>query len=140
MTEKQFEGQVLAWASARGIWLNVYDSKAKMTRHGFYQPQGLQVGTPDLLGVNPQGKYIAIELKRPGHPVALSLDQYRFLRRVIQLNAFAVCSNQLSSLESVYDSWVKSPCQNYLIEQLPKKVYFGKPRRFLQLEHSKFQL
>ena len=136
MTEKQFEGQVLAWAYSNGIWLNVYDSKAKPTLRGHYQAQGIPVGTPDLLGIDRQGKFVAIELKRPGPPAIPSLEQYRFLLRVIESNGFAVCSNQLSLISSLYQSWVKSPCQKHLKAHLPSKVYHGKPRRILDLSRN----
>lgn len=124
--EKQFEQKVKAWAASNGIWLEVYDSKAKFTEKGIYKTQGLAKGTPDLLGLNKYGRYVAIELKAPGKPAIPSLEQRMFLRRVIEFGGFALVANDLEILNETYTRWLMVTDEvnrrAFLLDKLPAKV------------------
>lgn len=124
--EKELEQEVKAWAARNGIWVEVYDSKAKFTERGVYKTQGLGKGTPDLLGLNKRGRFIAIELKAPNKKAIPSLEQSMFLRRVIEFGGFGVVINDLNILQDMYSRWLMITDEinkrAYLLEKLPKKV------------------
>ncbi len=124
--EKLLELDVKGWAASSGIWLEVYDSKAKLTERGIYKVQGVKQGTPDLLGLNKHGRFIAIELKAPKAPLVPSLDQRNFLTKVIEYGGFGIVTNNVHQLGEIYQRWLMTIDEinkrAYLLELLPNKV------------------
>lgn len=145
--EKLFEQEVRAWCFSSGIWVEVYDSKAKPTAKGFFRAQGLKPGTPDLLGLDRNGLFHAIELKAPGKKMIPSLGQYQFLLRVIEHGGFAACVNDLLVLQDLRSRWIVSRVislshgARLLTESLPKEVYLpGSPKRVVRVGPHALQL
>ena len=126
--EKLFEQEVRAWAFGNGLWLEVYDSKAVFSeRKGIYQAaKGLPVGTPDLMGLNKQGRAIHIELKAPGAACMPSLEQRNHLSRVIEYGGFGMVTNDLADLDATYKKWCsiidEVNKRAFLLSKLPMKV------------------
>lgn len=89
MLEKDIENLVLEWLSWKGIfaWKNqsvgVYDSRKKVYRKSKnkYHINGVS----DILGILPDGKHLAIEIKTPQRKNTTSDDQQLFIDSI---NAF----------------------------------------------------
>lgn len=135
--EKFVESQVLAWAFENHWSLDVVDSKAVRGAEGrFVRNSGVKVGTSDLLGCTDFGLAVYIELKRPGHMDVCRLEQRQFLERKIDSNAFALVTDSVQHLQTVYLHFsslsdLKSK-RDYLKSLLPKKVLIQK--RILTLQ------
>lgn len=64
---------------------------------GFRRFAGLR-GVSDILGVLPAGRFLAVEVKRPGGKK--SPEQDAFLSRVAELGGFASCVSSVEELAS----------------------------------------
>lgn len=107
------------------FFMKNYESKAKNI-NGVWRTSGLSDGTPDLMGVCPNGYFHANEIKAPGRRSKLRPNQREFLMRVILNNGFAICSDSVEHTESVYQKWIKEKelkkRRDLLIQDLPSKV------------------
>lgn len=69
MTEKEFQNQVLEYLTMRGImcWPNAAVSVFDPRRGRFRKSNNRfhRNGVPDILGILPGGRFLALELKRP---------------------------------------------------------------------------
>lgn len=128
--EKKVESEVRAWAFAQGWDLEVYDSKATFSKaKGCYsRNRGLAVGTPDLLGLDQTGLFVAVELKAPGKENQCRVEQYNFLLRKIEKNGFACVVSSVETLALLYSEFLKVrqfsllDSRQLLKNHLPKKV------------------
>lgn len=77
---------------------------------------------PDMVGNDIYGNVLYIEAKAPGKRSTLSLGQYKFLKRKIEMNCFAVCIDSIDSFKELYKKWLKSSreCKKQLLlNELP---------------------
>lgn len=132
--EKRIEQDVRWWLARNSFWSEVFDSKGTYSEgKGRYAKSiGLPVGTPDLLAWHKSGVGAMIELKAPGKLESLSLQQYQFLMRGIEQNAFAVVVDSTERLETLWKEWnsLRSKdglqmASKFLMEQLPKRISHG---------------
>lgn len=133
--EKRIESLIRGWCLQNRIWVEIFDSKAVFSKaSGHYKRnQGLRVGCPDMLGLNSQGLFVAIELKAPGKETLCSLEQWQFLERVIQQNGFGAVCSSVESLDCLYQEWLSKRDPLLLLNALPKKVYVrqGKSKKII---------
>jgi len=128
--EKKVEQAIHWWLTRNKIWVNIYDSKGEYSaaRGKYKRKDGLVVGHPDLLGSSSDGLLVAIELKAPGKLEGVSLEQFLFLRRMIDQYAFAAVIDSEELLQALWDQYknLRSKCpkdaSKFLLSQLPKKV------------------
>lgn len=125
--EKELEQQIKVWALTKGIVLHVYDSKAKPTGRGDFRAQGMQVGTPDLMGWTKLGVAVHVELKSPKQACIPSLEQRTFLVDAIKSGCFSVVVNSVELIEKYFTNWLSigadlSTKKEYLLSIFPKKV------------------
>lgn len=118
--EKIIEQQVKAWAAQNKITIYVFDAKMIKTTAGMQKNTGIQTGTPDLLGYDQDGRFIAIELKAPGKRNSTTLDQYLFLVRAIESGCFACVCDDVQELEIMYHQFKLRRIN--LLEMLPLRV------------------
>lgn len=106
------------------FFIKNYESKAKNI-NGVWRTSGLSDGTPDLMGVCPNGYFHANEVKAPGKRSSLRPNQREFLMRVILNNGFAICSDSVEHTKKLYDKWIKEKelkkKRDLLIQDLPVK-------------------
>lgn len=123
--EKEVERQVRQWLSSQNIFAFVVESKAVFSKSaGRYLYGQCDAGFPDIVCVDPQGLFLAIELKAPGRRSSLRPSQRLFLNRVISNNGFACVVDSVSRIESLYYSWKNAPLnekKNILINDIPKE-------------------
>lgn len=122
--EKLVEQKVKAWCFKNNIWINVYDSKATFSpiTKSFKRTSAMRIGQPDLMGLNNQGLYIAIELKAEGKEDVCRLEQKQFLENVIKQGGFGCVVSSVEKLEELYQHYLKTRDKDYLFNALPKKV------------------
>lgn len=123
--EKLVESKVRGWCLENRVWVEIFDSKAVFSKaSGHYKRnQGLRVGCPDMIGLNSQGLFVAIELKAHGKENLCSLEQWQFLERVIQHNGFGAVCSSVESLNFLYQEWLSKRDLLLLLNALPRKVY-----------------
>lgn len=129
--EKQVEKKVLEWLKTNAFSVDVFDSKATWSPGAktFRKNRSLVEGCADLLGVSPEGYFVAIELKAPKKEGSCRVEQRRFLERKILSNGFGIVVSSVDALADSWFSWLSFrrenktlEAQKYLLNKLPKKV------------------
>jgi hypothetical protein len=122
--EKLVEQQVKAWCFKNNIWVNVYDSKATFSpiTKSFKRTSAMRIGQPDLMGLNNQGLFVAIELKAPTKEKVCRIEQRDFLVKVIEQGGFGCVVSSVETLNELYSNYIKTKDKDFLINALPKKV------------------
>lgn len=121
--EEEVVQALLRFYAENGFFVNRYESKAKY-QNGVYRSSGLDYGTPDLLGVDPNGYIHAVEVKAKGRRSTLRDAQREFLLKVIERNGFAYVCDDVEKLEHTYRHWCslrKDSRRTYLKKLIPSK-------------------
>lgn len=126
--EAKFQSEILRYFREEGFFMERYESawsKSRYSSSDHYVPSGCKKGTPDTLGCDKHGNFIAVELKAPGKRSASTLreDQRAFLMKVIRHNGFGAVVDSIDLFNATYYKWIsiedKSKRQEFLIESLP---------------------
>lgn len=133
--EKIVENNVIWWLQRNGFSVDVYDSKAtfSVASQRYKKSKNMKIGTPDLLGVSPEGFFVAIELKAPGKEEVCSFLQRQFLVDKIERNGFGLVVSDISFLQETWLTWLNlrksskdDEAKKLLKSLLPKKVLLNK--------------
>lgn len=130
--EKLVEEACLKWMRSLGWFVNVFEAKASLTKDGIYKSSRMKPGTPDIIGVTPDGIPVFIELKAKDRRSMFNREdnvrQQEFINRAIDCCSFAVVVDSVERLEQFWDEWNhhvfkygKKEARKYLYEALPKK-------------------
>lgn len=137
--EKAVQIEMEKYLKRNGFSCQVFDSKAVYSRAiGCYQKsRGMQEGIADLLGSDPYGNFVAIELKAPGKETVCRLRQWMYLHEKIKHNCFAIVASAPIFVFESHAKWLTlrkdSPetAQKFLLTLLPVKVQVEVGRRKL---------
>lgn len=133
--EKQVEEQIMTWLKQNAFSMDIFDSKATWSPGAktFRKNRSLVEGCADLLGVSPEGYFVAIELKAPKKETICRVEQRRFLERKILSNGFGIVVSSVDALSESWSAWLNLrkenkliEAQKYLLDKLPKKVLVNK--------------
>lgn len=121
--EKEVEKAILQWAKNKGWFINKVESKAIYSKaFGNFHYSETKSGTPDLLGCNSQGVFVAIEVKAPGKRSTLRENQRAYLLEVIARGGFAYCCDNVETLNQVFSEWLNvNNRKAYLLNLMPKE-------------------
>jgi hypothetical protein len=131
--EKDVERDVLAWMRDRGWDAQVIEAKATYNpRAGRYlRNSSVAAGTCDIIGTDPNGTFVAVELKAPGRLSTFAADrneaQRDYLIAKIRSGAFAAVTDCTSRLEQIYEEYLTARAispeksKQLLLSYLPKK-------------------
>lgn len=131
--EKQVEEQIMAWAFRQNIVLWVFDSKGQFSESSnrYVKNQGIMKGCSDLLGLDRDGFFVAIELKAQKKGKVCRLEQRQFLERVIRQGGFGAVVDSPEAIAELYQGWAllrqnRDSSVKFLLDSLPKKVLVNK--------------
>jgi hypothetical protein len=97
-SEKQIENQILDWLEARKIF--AWKAEKMSGRPGFKsRNRHHKNGIPDILGVLPNGQFIAIEVKTATG--RLSEDQAKFIQELTRRNVICIVARSLADVADV---------------------------------------
>ena len=106
--EKQVEAEVRQWLKSTGFSCHVIESKAVYSeKAGRYLKSQAEAGFSDIVGCDPLGRAVFIELKAPGKARNVSTAQAHFLDAKAALGAFAVVVDSTARLEELYRAWAR---------------------------------
>lgn len=106
--EKSVQNQILFELLTLGIFAWVIDSKARYSENlKRYMKTEIPVGHPDIIGVDPNGYFIAVECKAPGKLSNVSPYQQDFLQRIRDKGGFAIVADSPGLVRSSYLQWAK---------------------------------
>lgn len=100
ISEKLIEKSILQWLSVKGIkaWKNhsvgIFDPRQGQFRA--IRGQFTQKGTADILGILPDGKFLAIEVKSEKGRV--TDEQAQFIDDILHRNGFAIIARSLDEV------------------------------------------
>jgi len=106
--EKAVQTEVMAWLNSKGFDCNVFESKAVFSASANrYLHSQMKPGVVDIIGNDPNGHAVFIELKAPGriNRSSLRAEQRLFLLRKIETYAFACVVDSSKRLEEIYSGW-----------------------------------
>lgn len=86
----------LAYLQLNGVYCWRNNTGATKTAHGFVRYG--KVGSSDILGILPNGKFIAVECKREKGGV-VSEKQKEFLEMIVKNQGVAIVANSIESLQ-----------------------------------------
>ena len=126
--EKITESEVMKWLASHHMDCNVVESKAVYSQSaGRYLGGQTDAGFSDIVGNDPDGHALFIELKARGCVRRVSPAQRAFLERKIWKNAFAVVVDSAELLEEIYFRWKAywrqgnfKDAKKYLLDCIPK--------------------
>lgn len=104
MSEKELENQILDWLAFNKIfaWKNqtvgIYDPTKKVYRMN--RSAHHLKGVSDILGILPNGRLLAIEVKTPTGVV--SPEQKAFIEKAQSLGAFSIVARSLEDVKRVF--------------------------------------
>ena len=101
------QDQILTWLKIKGIfaWRNnngaTFDS-----RRGAYRIRGKHElnGVPDIIGILPDGKFLGIEVKKPGGKT--SDDQDLFINNGKLYGAIVFCADDLKTVQTELNKYI----------------------------------
>lgn len=107
MKEKDIQKAVLEYFNMNGFWVwrnnsgafVLGDKKKRFFRAGFS-------GISDLIGIAPDGKFIAVEVKRKGGK--LTEKQKHFLELVRDMGGYALVVYSIDDAINFIDSWKRN--------------------------------
>ena len=123
--EKEVQAKIHAWLKAQGFFVfrveakQVFDPQTGRSMYSETTP-----GVSDLLAVSLTGQFLAVEVKSTGRRGTLRYSQRSFLLEVIARNGFAVCSDSVSHLISLwarYNSCEPALKKALLLADIPKE-------------------
>lgn len=126
--EKEVECACLNWMRAMMWDVQILSAKAVYNQKaGRYLSQTMSPGTPDCVGVMPNGTFVAVEFKSPGNLHTFNRPrnyrQKEYIKEKISHNSFAVVVDSIKSLQLIFETWqkIQDPNQKraYLFSQLP---------------------
>lgn len=121
--ERKLQKEVINWLESLGFSVDNVDSKAQYSAdQGRYISQNAKPGISDIIGNDPNGHAVYIELKAPGKRGTLRENQRDFLLRKINSNAFAIVADSKEFIWEAYSNWQNGPllgAKGYLIALLP---------------------
>ncbi|KKM77534.1 hypothetical protein LCGC14_1369090 [marine sediment metagenome] len=85
---------VLAWRQNTGAWVSTYKGKRSVVRYGI-------PGMSDILGVLPDGRFLAIECKLPGREA--TIEQERFHARIDASGGLGIVVHTLDELQDAFE-------------------------------------
>lgn len=110
---------VKRWLYENGFSCDKVESKAvRGADGGFYRGMAV-AGMSDLVGCDPHGYAVFIELKAPGRRASLKGHQRDFLIEKIKRGAFACCTDSVEHLSETYSHWQKTKSKEFLMANLP---------------------
>jgi len=136
--EKEVERECLEWMRRQGWSVNVFEAKATWDKRGFYRGQAMKEGTPDCIGCDSFGTFVAVEFKAPGRLSTLRPLQRKYLVEKIERGAFAAVVDSASRLQDCYELWrdcVKNGANS--VELLLGLLPFKKSEDDLELDFTK---
>ena len=123
--EKVTERAVMQWLGENGFSCHVVEAKATYNHQaGRYLSGPVEAGFPDIVGCDPHGLGVFIELKAFGRRACVSEGQAYFLKEKIDMGAFAIVVDKVEYLEACYIQFlVLKPEQRkeYLRKLMPVK-------------------
>ena len=99
---------LMGYWNSNGFNFDRNESKAnKQVGTNTWVNSGLKSGTPDFIGCDPDGHYMAVEVKAPGrrNKSGLRDAQRDFLVSKIDSGAFGCVTDSVSHFEDIYLKW-----------------------------------
>lgn len=131
--EKEVEKACLVWMREQGWSVQIYESKATYSEAaGRFISQNMKAGTADCMGNMASGIGVAVEFKAPTKLSTFSAPanhrQQEFMKEKIYSGCFAVVTDSVHRLYTIYLNWVDlrgmgliEESKHYLLEMLPKR-------------------
>lgn len=124
--ELELQAKMISRLEKIGFFVFSVESKSVWSQSaGRYLNSQTVLGCSDILGIDQNGSFVAVEVKAPGRRSTLRAAQRIFLDKIISRNGFAVCSDSLEHLEKTYQAWLNldSHSQKDLLKKdLPKET------------------
>ncbi len=99
-TEHAIQLQIMEYLALKGIYAWRNNSGTLRDRRGIPVRFG-KVGSADILGVAPDGKFLAIEVKRPGGSWGVQPAQEAFLQEITRRGGYAGVATCLEDVDSI---------------------------------------
>jgi VRR-NUC domain len=95
--EKDIQRHCLEWLAYEGIFCWRQNNLATPRGDGVYSFHGKR-GVSDILGIMPDGRFLAIEVKQPGKK--LRPEQEEFLQEITERGGVGMCVHSLDELQA----------------------------------------
>lgn len=130
--EKITEKECMAWMRGQGWFVNIFEAKSSLDEYGNYVSSRMKPGTPDCMGITPDGIPIAIEFKAKGKRCSFNKEknyrQREFISKYIECYGFSVVVDSAERLQEYWSEWSlinskgqRDEAREYLKNILPKK-------------------
>jgi Holliday junction resolvase len=80
--ESAVQKQILDFLTSKGFMVVKFNNGGHKVRGGYISARKQDIGMPDIIGMTPDGRFVAIEVKAPGKIKSTSDAQKRVLERV----------------------------------------------------------
>lgn len=119
--EKDLQQDVVKWLRSIGWDVSVVESKSTFSlKQGRYIGQAAAPGFCDIVGNDPEGRAVFIEMKAPGRRNTLRDNQREFLIRKINSGCYAVVADSQLYIHQTYHQWLHTNDKpKYLLSLLP---------------------
>ena len=88
--------QILDFLTSKGFIVVKFSQGAHAVRGGFIRTRKEDVGVSDIIGCTPDGRFICVEVKKPGGKA--SSEQIAFLERVEATGGVAILAESLGDV------------------------------------------
>ena len=95
MTEQEIQKQIIDYLKIKGCLVFKHNNFGKVRGHFYHNT----IGVSDIIGLNKNGKFIAVEVKKPGGKP--SKEQIEFLEDVKNKNGIAILAESLDDIMAI---------------------------------------
>lgn len=107
--EGKVKDAIQDWLRLRGCYTRTIKSDGQKLPGGKWIPSKQGRGISDLIGITPEGRFLAIEVKAPGKEKTATLEQLDFISNIIERGGVGVVASSIAQVE-----WALSATQEQL--------------------------
>lgn len=97
--EEKIKDEIKAWLESRGFYMRVIKSDGRKLPNGKWIPSKQGRGISDLIGVAPDGRFVAVEVKSTGKEKTATPEQLDFISEVLQRGGIGVVASSVKQVE-----------------------------------------
>jgi hypothetical protein len=97
--EERTKDEIRAWLESRGFYMRVIKSDGRKLPNGKWIPSKQGRGISDLIGVTPDGRFVAVEVKAVGKEKTATPEQLNFIREILERGGIGVVVSSVKQVE-----------------------------------------
>lgn len=100
--EERVKDLIKEWLESQGCYIRVIKSDGRKLPNGKWIPSKQGRGISDLIGVAPDGRFVAVEVKAPGREKRATPEQVLFIDEIKRRGGFAMIASSVDQVRKEF--------------------------------------